>query len=854
MTGPPDALPRADVDALPQVAGPPLQATQMEQALAAIRGGEVDALFVAGGGGGWMFTLDGADRAYRLLVEDMAEGALTLTPEGSIAYANRRCAELLCRPLNQVIGSPIAECFAPEAQAALSTLLAEGRHAKRSGELDLLTAAGTRVPTFLSISPLAAQGLPGAMCVVVTDLTDQKRSEAAMAARETLLAVIESQRLTEATLRESLATLRLHDSGLAAISQGVMITDAQQHITYVNPAFENIFGYTAAEVIGQPSSILEGIDTDPVRLQEMHAAMAAARPFNGELQKYRKDGSTFWIEVSMTPVLDDQGVTTQFVVVQRNVTARRQSQAQLRMLEASIANLNDIVLITEAEPLDEPGPRIVFVNEAFTRRTGYTRAEAIGRTPRFLCGANTDPTELARVNAALKRWEPVRAELINYAKDGTEFWIEMQIAPVANAAGRYTHWVAIERDISERKQAEATRRSLEHQVREAQKMEAIGTLAGGIAHDFNNILGAILGNVALAQADLTAGHPAQARLAQIAVSGVRARRLVEQILAFSRREPLALKAQALGAIVQETAAMLRATLPATVKLVVLMTDQPLHVRGDATQLQQVVLNLCTNAWHALVGGVGSIEVRLVRLDVGADASPALPPPNLAPGCHAHLSVTDNGRGMDAGTRARVFEPFFTTKSAGSGTGLGLSVVHRIVTSHRGTIAVSSQPGVGTRFDLYFPLLEDSAAVPAAEVTAKPPARGLGQHVLYVDDDEVMLLMVEHLLLNLGYRATCLADPLAAVAAVRARAEDFDIVVTDFNMPQMSGLDAARALHHIDAELPVIISSGFISEQLRSDAQGAGVVALLRKEHTFDELGAVIDRALAARRRPHGLGS
>jgi len=686
-----------------------LKAAQTAQTLAAIRDGEVDALFVTGGGpsdpddsSGWMFTLDSADHAYRLLIEDMAEGALTLTPEDHIAYANRRFAELLGRPLNQVLGVPIAECFAPEAQATLARLLAAGRDVKQSAELDLLTTSGARVPTFLSVSPLAAGGMPGTLGLVVTDLTGQKRSEAETAAREHLQAVIERQSVTEASLRDSLATLRL--------------------------------------------------------------------------------------------------------------------------LQACVTNLNDIVLVTEAEPFDEPGPRIVFVNEAFTRRTGYTRDEVLGRSPRFLQGPKTDRAELARVAAAMKHWEPVRVELVNYAKDGSEFWIEMQIAPVANAAGWFTHWVAIERDIGERKLAEATRRSLEDQVREAQKMEAIGTLAGGIAHDFNNILGAILGNVALAKLDLAAGHPARARLRQIGISGARARSLVEQILTFSRRDPPTLTAVPLGAVVQETVAMLRATLPATVQL-----------------------NLCTNAWHALPHGSGSIAVRLACLQVGG--SSAAPPPartSLAGGRYAHLSVTDSGRGMNAATRARIFEPFFTTKPVGQGTGLGLSVVHGIVARHGGTITVSSRPGAGSRFDLYFPRLagDDKSARP--EAAAPRVAQGRGELVLYIDDDQVMLMMVEQMLLNLGYRATCMADPCAALAEVRARTGHFDIVVTDFNMPQMSGLDLARALHDIDAGLPVVISSGYIPEQLRSDAQAAGVAALMRKEHTLDDLAAVVERALASR--------
>jgi len=265
----------------------------------------------------------------------------------------------------------------------------------------------------------------------------------------------------------------------------------------------------------------------------------------------------------------------------------------------------------------------------------------------------------------------------------------------------------------------------------------------------------------------------------------------------------------------------------------------------------VLMNLCTNAWHALPNGSGTIDVRLASLRVGGVAAVAPPArTHLAEGAYAHLSVTDSGRGMNAATRARIFEPFFTTKPAGQGTGLGLSVVHGIVGSYGGTITVSSRLGAGSRFDIYIPQLEGGTGLAAPEATAPPPAPGRGEHVLYIDDDEVMLLMVEHLLLKLGYSATCLIDPRAALAAVQARPGHFDLVVTDFNMPQMSGLDLARALRDIDAHLPVVISSGYLPEQLRSNAEAAGVVALMRKEHTLDDLGAVVERALSARHAAH----
>ncbi|HKW83139.1 MAG TPA: response regulator, partial [Burkholderiaceae bacterium] len=376
-------------------------------------------------------------------------------------------------------------------------------------------------------------------------------------------------------------------------------------------------------------------------------------------------------------------------------------------------------------------------------------------------------------------------------------------------------------DISDRKAAEADLRKFEAQLRDVQKMESIGTLAGGIAHDFNNILGAILGNVALARDDVGAGHPALASLDEIHKASVRARSLVHQILTFSRREPQQLVTQPLQPVVEETHKLLRATLPARVELEVVQTETPLYALVDAMQLQQVLMNLCTNAWHALKDGAGHIGIVLDSVTLDADAAQRLG--DLPSGRYAHLRVRDDGAGMDSATRKRIFEPFFTTKPVGQGTGLGLSVVHGILSAHHGAVGVDSEPGQGSTFHLYFPLVDAGAATAAAATaTLTPPATpGQGEHVLYLDDDETMVVTVERLLERAGYRVSVYRDPRAAIAAVEAAPDSFDLVMTDFNMPEFSGLDVARALARIRPGLPVLISSGYITEELRSKARLAG---------------------------------
>ena len=397
-------------------------------------------------------------------------------------------------------------------------------------------------------------------------------------------------------------------------------------------------------------------------------------------------------------------------------------------------------------------------------------------------------------------------------------------------------------DVTERLRAEASMRLLEVQLRESQKMEAIGTLAGGIAHDFNNILGGILGNLDLARQDVGAGHPALQPLDQIHKASLRARILVQQILTFSHRQSEPAGRQAVRAPVAEALALLRTTVPAGVRLQVDLSDAPLFVWMDATQLQQVVMNLCTNAWHALKDGVGCISVVLGDTVIGDDVTPRAG--QLPPGRYAHLRVSDDGTGMDAAVQAHVFEPFFTTKPVGQGTGLGLAVVHGIVAAHGGAITVDSTQGRGSAFDVYLPLLdapEDTETVDP--VAPQASVAGQGQHVLYVDDDEVMRVMVQHLLQRLGYRVSGFADPQAALTAIGEHPGAVDLVVTDHNMPGMSGLQLAAALAALRAELPIILSSGYVTDDMRAQAKRLGVRDVLHKENTLDELGKLVARVL-----------
>ena len=417
------------------------------------------------------------------------------------------------------------------------------------------------------------------------------------------------------------------------------------------------------------------------------------------------------------------------------------------------------------------------------------------------------------------------------------------ITAVKNGAGEVDCFVVQATDITDSRRAESKRQGLEAQLRETHKMQAIGTLAGGIAHDFNNILGAILGNLELARQDLGPAHPAQPRLAQIRQAGGRARSLVQQILAFSRRQPHDLVVQPLQPVIEETIALLRTTLPASVAIDLRLSEEPLWVNADATQIQQVLMNLCTNASFAMQQGAGRIEVGIEHLTL-----PERPAPSAVqgpPGDNAHLWVRDNGVGMDEATRARIFEPFFTTRGAAEGTGLGLSVVHGIVAEHGGAITVESRLGKGSVFHVVLPLAASAHEPQGATGRGASMPRGEGQHVLYVDDDEMMEVMVQALLQNAGYRVSTCRDAQSAVARLREDPAAFDIVVTDYNMPRASGLEVALEARALRPGLPVIISSGYLSEELRAAAALAGVKHLLRKENTVEELCGLLRQVLGS---------
>lgn len=603
----------------------------------------------------------------------------------------------------------------------------------------------------------------------------------------------------------------------------------------------------SAEALGHNASALWAM-MEPHDFELMQAAIAESantmRDWTQEWRVTTPSGKLKWLRGVGRPFREPDGwVVWDTMVV--DVSDSRRSQQAMRDSEARFRQLLEYVptVSVQGYALDLTTK---YWNRASERLYGFTAEEAVGKN--LLDLIIPPPMHSAVVDAVsemIQSGVPIpAADLTLLRKDGTAVDVYSSHAYL-DIPGREPEFYCIDFDLTERRESEAVRELLQSQLRESQKMEALGTLAGGVAHDFNNIVAAIIGNVELALDDVPADSPVQTCLIEIRKASRRARDLVQQILAFSRRQTLAREVIELQPVVEESIRLLRATLPAGLELRIhIGTDAP-PVLADASQIGQVLLNLCTNAWHAVQGKLHSVVE--IRLD---DHHGRLPCSEIE---HwAKLTVRDNGHGMDDATRKRLFEPFFTTKPPGKGTGLGLSVVHGILQDHEALIDVESSPNIGTTFSLYFPAVKvqttlavDSAAVATALVTEPLNTSNHRMHILYVDDDEMIAFLMERLLKREGYEITCFSDARTALAVIRDPKNSFDLAITDYNMPGMSGLDFAREAKDSRPTLPVAIASGYITDELRAQAPSAGVNELIYKPNSVEELVAAVHRLAQA---------
>ena len=608
-----------------------------------------------------------------------------------------------------------------------------------------------------------------------------------------------------------------------AAADALVLRDADFRIVDVNPAYERMSGFRRAEVVGTTELTLRVPDDNRNRL-EVHRSVLAGEAAHVETRAMRKDGSLLFLDVFAVPMT--YAGKPHVLYIGRDITDRHAAEDKLRASEEqyrAIFNATaDSLVLRDAEF------RIVDVNPAYEAMSGRTREEALGRQEVTM----SDPALTARIRALHERalaGETVSWEAEARRKGGESFQIEVRGVPIRHRDR--PHVLYIGRDISARERADTERAQLEAQLRQSQKMEAIGQLTGGIAHDFNNILQGILGNLTLAaerQAELRDGRLGK-YLERAQHSSQRARELIAQMLTFSRGQRGPRRPVALDELVRDACKLLRSTLPTTIDLRLNLEDALPPLEIDPVQVEQVLLNLCINARDAMKGS-GAIRIGLHSVEGvrGVCASCR----QKVEGRYLELSVRDTGPGIPPQVMERMFEPFFSTKEVGRGTGMGLSLAHGIVHDHGGHILVDCIRNERTKFRVLLPAPVAAAAEAApAEPGHGGPARRrtrLRGRVLVVDDEQAIREFMLDLLGGWGLEVAALPDGAAARDAIAADPQRYDLVITDQTMPQLTGLALAREIARLRPGLPVILYTGYAEDLSPQELEEAGVQRIVRK--------------------------
>lgn len=517
-----------------------------------------------------------------------------------------------------------------------------------------------------------------------------------------------------------------------------------------------------------------------------------------EMPMRRLDGDVIFVRVTDRLIRNAQGQPLYHEGIAEDISDRRHREEQLRLLVAAIDGADEALVITDAD-LEPPGPRISFVNRGFERMTGYSAVEVIGRSPRLLQGPATDRRVLEQMKAQLQAGRVCAGSTVNYRKDGTAYHVEWNIAPIRDADGRVTHFLSVQRDVTQRVQ-------MEDQVRQSQKLEAVGQLASGIAHDFNNMLTVIFGNCSLAKAALAPENPAFAALEQIELAAQQASGITRALLTFACRTPTEKRPVDLRTEVREAALMLQRLLPAGVTLHIDDSGPPAIAVADRTQVQQIILNLAVNARDAMPRG-GTLRIGLLppanKVPMNVVEESATPVPMVG------IRVQDDGEGIAAESLSRIFDPFFTTKPRGKGTGLGLAVVHGIVTDHGGRIEVESAAGEQTTFSIWLPRSEHVPDVVDSEGVVAPP-RGRGELILLAEDHSYVREIIAAALTAAGYEVTAVRDGNELMNAYRDSRDRLRLMVFDIDLPKRSGLDCLREIRAAGDATPAMIITGAAS--------------------------------------------
>ncbi len=631
-------------------------------------------------------------------------------------------------------------------------------------------------------------------------------------------------RKREEALKEAEARYRsiFENTGAATV-----IIDEDTTILMANNEFEKLSGYKREEIEGKRSWIEFVVKEDLEKMKVYHYARREDPESTPTLYEFRFIDKSGNIKHVLNRVNIIPGERSSIASLM-DITEIKKEEARRILLETAIEQSAEIVVITDRDG------NIVYVNPSFEKITGYERNEAIGQNPRILKSGKHNQAFYEDLWNTILSGNVWKGHFINRNKQGELYEEEAVISPVKDASGNIINFVAVKRDVT-------TEIEMEKRLRQAQKMEAIGTLAGGIAHDFNNILSVIMGYAEISEMKIDERDIITRNLKEIIKATGRAKELVQQILTFSRGMEEIKKPISIKPILKESVRLLRSSIPSYIKINHIMKEDPGIIEADPTQIQQILMNLCTNAAHAMRKEGGMLDIRVMNVNLDEQFTSGFE--NLIPGPYVMIEVSDTGEGMSKETVEKIFDPYFTTKEKGVGTGLGLAVVQGIVNKYKGAITVESELGKGSIFRVYLPIVISAKAENEEIVEHKILPTG-NERILFVDDEQDIVNIGKQMLEYLGYRVTATNSPIEALRLFQDNPDDFDLVITDMTMPHLPGDKLAEKLKDIRSDIPVIICTGY-SDRIADEqkAKEMGITGYIMKPFVFHQFAQAIRRIL-----------
>jgi two-component system, cell cycle sensor histidine kinase and response regulator CckA len=608
----------------------------------------------------------------------------------------------------------------------------------------------------------------------------------------------------------------------------VAITDQTGRITYVNDKFCKISRYSREELIGQDHRIINSAYHPKEFIRELWTTVAKGKTWRGEIRNRTKDGAFYWVDTTIVPFINDEGKPYQYVAIRYDITERKLAEERVKQQASLLDKARDAILVCDLNF------QIIYWNRGAERIYGWTAGEALGRNVcEVVCGG--DKTLLRAAQEALAQKDEYNTDAAQVTKTNQSLTVESRWTLVRNDKGQPDYYLIINTDITEQKK-------IEDQLLRAQRMESIGTLAGGIAHDLNNILAPILMSVEMLQEEaLDSGT--ENWLVIIKENAERGADMVKQVLSFARGVEGERVVVQLKHIIKDLIRVLKETLPKSININYQIDPDLNVISADATQIHQVLMNLSINARDAMPSG-GTLTVTAENAHL--DENYARMNIEAKSGEYVMINVRDTGMGMTKDLMNRIFDPFFTTKEHGKGTGLGLSTALTIIRSHGGFINVYSEPGKGSQFTIYLPVLENAAssAPEAARQSSYP--RGSGELVMIVDDEENIRLITQRTLEKYGYQTVLAGDGTEGIALYAQRGEEIKVVLTDIAMPYLDGAAMIRALRKMSPTLPIIAASGLTSDEQTAELQTLNVNAFLSKPYTAEKLLTLLAQILAGK--------